>query len=340
MNAQTGSGRTTSIQRRGWFARPPRRLAGVASGVVAATVLLGLVSGCGGGAGGGSSSSSAVARGDAGAKAPSVGGLSGAPEQSGSSAGSVGGGAADGKSSAAVPADLLQNRRLVLNTSVDLTVPSVFAAAARVRALTSAAGGYVGDEKTAGSGATAQSAMTLRVPQAQLSQLTDQVAGLGKVTSRSQTSQDVTQQTVDVTSRLATQRASVARIRALLAQATRIADIVAIEGELSQRESDLESMEAQLKSLDDAVDLATLSVMLSAQGAPKKPAKDNTGFLAGLSNGWDAFTGALVVGLTVVGALLPFTVALLVLGFPALLLWRRRRTAVPPPPAPVAEAQV
>ncbi len=99
------------------------------------------------------------------------------------------------------------------------------------------------------------------MPQAQLGQLTDQVAALGKVTSRGQTSQDVTQQSIDVASRLATQKASVARIRALLAQATRISDIVAIEGELSQRESDLESLEAQLKGLNDSVDLATLSVV-------------------------------------------------------------------------------
>ena len=112
------------------------------------------------------------------------------------------------------------------------------------------------------------------MPQAQLGTLTDQVAALGKVISRSQTSEDVTQQTIDVASRLATQKASVARIRALLAKATRIADIVAIEGELSQRESDLESLEAQLKSLNDAVDLATLS---RSRSPPRRRAQAGQG---------------------------------------------------------------
>src|SRR5664279_5032637 len=82
------------------------------------------------------------------------------------------------------------------------------------------------------------------IPSAKVAPVTDQIAGLGTVRSRGQTSEDVTQQSVDVASRLATQKASIARVRALLAQATRIADIVAIEGELSQRESDLESREA------------------------------------------------------------------------------------------------
>jgi Domain of unknown function (DUF4349) len=175
------------------------------------------------------------------------------------------------------------------------------------------------------------------VPQDRLGPLTDQVAGLGKVLSRSQTSSDVTQQSIDVTSRLSTQKASVARIRALLAQATKISDIVAIEGELSQRESTLESLEAQLKGLNDAVDLATLTVTLDAQGAPKpKPAHAHTGFLSGLDRGWDAFVTSLVAVLTVLGALLPFALLLGLLGIPALLLWRRRRSLTPPTPATTA----
>jgi Domain of unknown function (DUF4349) len=127
----------------------------------------------------------------------------------------------------------------------------------------------------------------------------------------------------------------VARIRTLLAHATKISDIVAIEGELSQRESDLESLEAQLKSLDDQVDLSTLTVSLNAQGAPKPKPHDNTGFVAGLSNGWDAFVTSLVAVATVLGALLPFLLVLAVIGLPGLVLWRRRRGV---PPAPVVTA--
>jgi Domain of unknown function (DUF4349) len=314
-----------------------RTSAGLAGSVVALSVIVGLVSGCSGSSGS-SGSSGGVA--SSVAKAPVAGGAFNGPNAAAPDE-AADGGASSGKASTAGSAGtvgLLQNRRLVLNTDIDVTVPDVFKAAARVRTLAGAADGYVGDEKTAGSGTNAQSALTLRVPQAQLGQLTDQVAALGKVTSRGQTSQDVTQQSIDVASRLATQKASVARIRALLARATRISDIVAIEGELSQRESNLESLEAQLKGLNDSVDLATLSVVLSPQGAPKKPVAASTGFGAGLHDGWDAFVGALVVALTVLGALLPFALTLALLGIPALVLWRRRRTVVAPTAAPVPES--
>ena len=181
--------------------------------------------------------------------------------------------------------------------------------------------------------------MTLRIPAAKVGTVTDQVAALGTVRSRNATSQDVTQQSIDVASRLVSQKASVARIRALLARATKISDIVLIEGELSSRESALESLEAQLKGLNDAVDLATVTVALSPQGAPiTKPVTTHAGFFGGLDRGWTAFTGALVVALTVLGAMLPFAALLALIGVPTLLLWRRRRPALPAPaPTPIPE---
>jgi hypothetical protein len=311
-----------------------RRTAMVLASAVALAVLGALAACSGGGQSGGSSSSGVGSRDAAISKAAPGTGFAGAPEQDASSGGSL-----TSTNVASNNPDLLQTRKLVLNSSIEVTVANVFQTAARIRALAAGAGGYVGDERTSGSGHTAASTLQLRVPQDQLGPLTDQVAGLGKVLSRTQTSSDVTQQSIDVNSRLATQKASVARIRALLAKATKISDIVAIEGELSQRESDLESLEAQLKGLNDAVDLATLTVTLDAQGAPKpKPAHADTGFLAGLDRGWDAFVTSMVAVLTVLGALLPFAVVLGLLGIPVLVFWRRRRSLTPP--APVTTAAV
>jgi hypothetical protein len=310
-------------------ARPRLRAPLVAvAAVLVGVVLLG-TAGCGSGHGGASSSSSA---GDVQAK-PATG-----PEfEAGGSAASPGADSDSsvGKSASAVSAaDLLQQRRLILDTALSLAVGNVAQSAGRVRALATGSGGYVGDEDTGGSGRTAHSTLTLRVPAAKVGAVTDQVAGLGTVRSRNLTSQDVTQQSIDVASRLATQKASIARVRALLARATRISDIILIEGELSNRESNLESLEAQLTSLNDSVDLATLTVNLSVAGAPPKPAKADTGFLAGLGHGWSAFVAALVVALTVLGAVLPFAALVALIGVPALLLYRRRRTGGSQLPAP------
>ena len=316
---------------------------------VAGAVVLG---GCSAGSSGGSSSSSAGRAAPAIGKAEpgAVGSSGGAAADSagGSSASSAGG------ISQAVPAALLAGRKLVLDGSLAVTVPDVLAAAARVRGLAVAAGGYVADEQTGGgdgieppvptpvpdsqegdapdvttepapSSPTIVSVLTLRVPSANLSATTDRVAALGHVTDRTTSSQDVTQTSIDVASRLSTQRASIARIRALLAQATRIPDIISIESELTTREATLESMEAQLKNLDDSAQLATLTVTLTPPGATHHEKKAATGFLSGLHHGWHGFTVALTAGLTVLGAVLPFAVVLALIGFPAWRIWRRRR---------------
>jgi hypothetical protein len=53
---------------------------------------------------------------------------------------------------------------------------------------------------------------------------------------------------------------------------------------------------------------------------PDDDALDDAGFLTGLRNGWEGLVSVLVVGATVIGAVLPFAVVLAVLGVPLWLL--------------------
>jgi hypothetical protein len=135
-----------------------------------------------------------------------------------------------------------------------------------------------------------------------------------------------------VASRVRNAQASVARIRALLSRATKLSDVVLLESEMATRQADLEALQARQRVLADQTALATLTVDLHAEGTAG-PTEPDTGFLAGLAAGWDAFTGAAVVGLTALGALTPFlAIALLVL-LVLLAVLRRRRSV----PAPVVE---
>jgi hypothetical protein len=170
--------------------------------------------------------------------------------------------------------------------------------------------------------------MTIKVPPTQFRAVLNQLSGLGKQLSESQTAEDVTSQAVDVESRLRSQRASVARLRTLLDRATTVGAIVQVEGELSQREADLEALEAQQKRLSELVDLATVNVSFVAPQVktPAQPKqKDNLGFLSGLGGGWDALVAVVLVTLTVAGALLPFVITLALIGVPAWLVLRARR---------------
>lgn len=91
--------------------------------------------------------------------------------------------------------------------------------------------------------------LVLKVPTAAYETAIERLSGLGKRTSIHQESSDVTEQVVDVDSRIASQRASLNRMRALLAKATTIGDVVSVESELTRREADLEALLAKQKNL-------------------------------------------------------------------------------------------
>lgn len=241
--------------------------------------------------------------------------------------------------------------KLSRSASLDLQVKDVSAAAAQVRSIATGLQALVlseqvgkerpgdpqplrGDKLPFGGFGT----LTLSVPADKLDTALDQLARIGTVARRNTSSQDVTSTYVDTESRLKTMGASVARVRALMAQARDIGQVVALEGEVSRREADLESLESQLEALKTSIARSTLAVALStpANETVTKTDPDNA-FLAGLHSGWDAFTasaGGLFKG---IGAVLPFAVFFALLGAPYWGWWRRRR-ANRPVPTPAASA--
>ncbi len=200
--------------------------------------------------------------------------------------------------------------------------------------------GQISDDKTETdkTGAALRSRMVLRVPSADFDDVMDRLGKLAILASTSTTSQDVTTQLIDVEAQIAVQERSVSRVRTLLTRAESIRDIMAIEAELANRQAQLDSLTQQRAWLKDQTSMATISVHLQrtekAAATPKK--EDRTGFLAGLSAGWDGLQGATTAVLTAVGALLPFAAVAAVIGIPVLLLVRRIRST--PPIAPSAPA--
>ncbi len=218
-------------------------------------------------------------------------------------------------------------RELVRTAQLTVEVGDPVVAVRQVRTSAAAAGGFVTEEQSGDTG----SWLVLRVPTDALDRVLDEVAGYGRVTARSSQVLDATEEVVDLDSRVATQTASVARVRGLLAEATSIGDVVAIESELARREAELDSLTRRLAALRDQVALSTLSVDLRAPGAvPPPPEVEPTpGFLDGLAVGWEGLRVIGSAAAAVIGFLLPFLPVLAVLAGFGLLgrrIVRARRT--------------
>lgn len=231
---------------------------------------------------------------------------------------------------------------LIRTAQLTVVVADVTGTAGEAGSTARAAGGVVAGDDRSGSGPDAHATLVLKVPPGRMDAVLDQLSRLGTEQSRTSSTQDVTEDVADIGSRVATMQASIARVRAILSRAEKIGDVVSVEGELSKRTTELESLQARQRALAGQVDYATITLQLRARpAAATAPPADRSGFVGGLTNGWDAFTATVGAVLTGVGAVLPFLLVLI----PAALAvrWamgalRRRSVSVGPiAPAPQPE---
>lgn len=220
-------------------------------------------------------------------------------------------------------------RALVRTAQVTVEVGDPVVGSRQIRTAVAAAGGFVTEEQSGSTGAW----VVLRVPAAGLDRLVEQIGGFGKVVEQSSQVVDATEEVVDLDARVAGQQAGVARIRALLAQAVSIGDVVAIESELARREAELDSLTGRMTALRGQVELSTLTVDLRGTGAPRVDDR-GAGFGDGLAAGWDGLRAIGAGVAAVIGFLLPFLPVLAVLagiGWAVRRLVRGRRAARPRP---------
>ncbi|WP_371101814.1 DUF4349 domain-containing protein [Streptomyces sp. PU_AKi4] len=246
-------------------------------------------------------------------------------------------GSADGAKATAAPPEATANH-IIRTASLTVRVEDVPKALDEARTTTETAGGYIGDETTErDEEGHEHTRVVLRVPVGKYDEVLADLEGTGKLLERSAKAQDVTDQVVDVESRITTQRASVARIRELMDRATKLSDVVTLEGELSSRQADLEALLAQQASLKDRTSLATITLSLSETPVREAEKDDEPGFVDALAGGWGAFVTMLRWLAVAIGAVLPFAAVAVLL----VLLWRKAvRPRLPrrPEPAPVPSA--
>jgi hypothetical protein len=235
---------------------------------------------------------------------------------------------------------LLHDRDIIYVADITVRAKDVTIAVGQVRDITNGQEGIVFAEqvnrvsKDPQSPAAASATMTLKVPPNQLDPILDQIGRVGTELSRNKHSDDVTGQVVDVGARIGAANDSLTRLRQLFQHAGNVTDLANVEGQIAQREADLESLESQQRTLAAQTAAATITVNLVATPpviAPIAPTKHAhvVGFVKGLHGGWHAFTKAVSGFATAVGALLPFLVVLLILGLCAVIVRRRMARSHP-----------
>lgn len=193
-------------------------------------------------------------------------------------------------------------QEVIRTANITLEVDDVDQSIASISAQVNDQGGFIQSRNITNYDDDATASLTIRIPAGNLDAFVESLQAEGTVVNSSVDAQDVTLEVVDLEARISTLEASIERLRELQQQATSVADLVAVESELANRQAELESLTARRDFLANQVDLSTVYIWIEQRDTGAALTPD---FLGGLQRGWDALA-TLGAGLvTVVGFLLP-----------------------------------
>jgi hypothetical protein len=124
-------------------------------------------------------------------------------------------------------------------------------------------GGYVASSRMSNVGSRATGYMTIRIPRNRFHEGVLKFSMLGKVLDQRTSSDDVTERYIDLKARLENLQRQENRLRELLAKATAVTEILAVEKELERVRGQIESLQGQVNYLERSVEMSSITIQLT-----------------------------------------------------------------------------
>ena len=173
--------------------------------------------------------------------------------------------------------------------------------------------------------------VVVRIPSSRFEDALTQLKDIGNIESQYVDTQDVTDEFVDLQSRIRNSRSAERVLLNLMGDATTIGDTIKVQNQLERVQENIERMRGRLRVLNDQTSFSTLSVDVVEAGVA--PPEERAGTIA---KAWDdaveGFMGVISAVIVASGVILPVAIMALIV---ALLVrrWRPRLERETPPPA-------
>ena len=226
------------------------------------------------------------------------------------------------------------DRKIIKNAHLSLTVDDYEQAVEEIRAKVVTLNGYVAyeTEYTTDKLGTKRGSMQVRIPQPGFETFLKGLEPLGEMKRKEIDSQDVTEEYIDVTGRLNALRVKEERLLDILTKSGTLNEILAVENELANTRSQLETTEGRLRYLNNQTSFSTISISLeqaavstqqvTAGGLKGVRQRAKAAFIEAINNILVG-TGNLLV---FISAAIPYLVILTLLGLIVIAVWRGRRS--------------
>lgn len=215
-------------------------------------------------------------------------------------------------------------KKIIKDGSISIKTMDIGLCKKHVETLVKQLGGYLDAEYLQNDDQQISYDLKVRVPASRFEKLLAALeTGKDEVTSKNIQARDVTEEYVDIFSRLENKKLYLKKYKELLAKASNVRDILAIEEQIRNLQEEIESKEGRLKYLDDQVSFSTLDIHLFKEKEyvykPKLQDKFGERVKDAFSAGWRGIVGFVLM----IFALWPFI--LLIVGLVYAIKWRRRR---------------
>lgn len=163
------------------------------------------------------------------------------------------------KSASESDSSALTERKQIFRYDLSLKTSSFDELTDRIRGEAKALGGFVESMDQDQYGDYRYLTLTVRIPAEKAEAFVEGVAGSAVVTSRGQSSEDVTLEYVDVETRLKNLEAERQALAAMMERAETVEDLITIQTRLSDVQYEIESYTARRNKIDELVGLSTVS---------------------------------------------------------------------------------
>jgi hypothetical protein len=153
-------------------------------------------------------------------------------------------------------------RRIIYTATIDLVVKDFAKTQEAVKSLIASVKGYVATFREDSPYPQQRGGKwVVRLPAAEFERFTSDVIKLGIVTTQQSDAQDVTEQYIDLTARLANKKRMEERVLKLLEEKTgQIKEVIEVEEQLARIREDIETLEGKVRYLSDRVAMTTVTI--------------------------------------------------------------------------------
>jgi hypothetical protein len=184
-------------------------------------------------------------------------------------------------------------RKLIRTGNLEFQTNDAALTKAEIERLCKEQSGYISSESQNSYNNRLNHSLQIRVPSERFFDLLTKIEQMGSRTeSKHISTQDVTEEFIDVEARLKTKKSLEQRYLELLKQAKSLTDVIALESQIATVRSEIESMQGRLNYLQNQISLSTLNVTyFETLGTDFGFASK---FVESLRNGWNNLLGFLI----------------------------------------------